>query len=119
MILIVEDDEDIRDELASLLRSQGHEVATAEHGLAARAWLKQSEVLPKIILLDLMMPVMDGWQFRAEMLQDAALANIPVLVLSGAAEVREEAAALAAAGYVTKPFKVASLFEAIQRTLSA
>lgn len=113
MILIVDDDDDIREDLAAILRSQGYDVVTAEHGLAAREWLVRARPLPDVILLDLMMPVMDGWQFRAEQLRDPALAHIPVLVLSGAADVRKEAAALGVAGYLKKPFKVDSLFAAV------
>jgi|SRR5688572_1080817 len=116
MILIVEDDTDIREDLAGILRAEGYEVATAANGQVACDWLRHTEVLPEVILLDMMMPVMDGWHFRAEQLQDATLAAIPVVVLSGAGDVRKEATALGAAGYVTKPFKLDSLLGVVQRT---
>jgi CheY-like chemotaxis protein len=116
LILIVEDDTDIREDLAEILRAEGYEVATAANGEVACDWLWHAPALPDVILLDLMMPVMDGWHFRAEQLQDATLAGIPVVVLSGAGDVRREATALGAAGYVTKPFKLDSLLGVVHRT---
>lgn len=118
-ILIVEDDADIREDLADLLRTEGYEVLTAENGLAAREWLRSARVLPELILLDLMMPVMDGWHFRSYQLLDAALARIPVVVLSGAGDVRREAATLKAAGYVTKPFHLDGLLDVLRRVRPA
>ena len=120
MILIVEDDADIREDLAEILRDQGYEVVTKENGAAARDWLHDHvNSLPDVILLDLMMPVMDGWHFRAEQLQDASLAKIPVVVLSGAGDVRREASALGAAGYVSKPFKLDALLGVVHRACPA
>ena len=116
LILIVEDDADIREILADFLRVKGYDVATAANGLAARDWLRSTRALPALILLDLMMPVMDGWLFRAEQLLDAALASIPVIVLSGAGDVRKEAAALGAVAYVTKPFKLDALLGMLERS---
>jgi DNA-binding response OmpR family regulator len=118
-ILIVEDDADIREELADILRAEGYEAMTAENGLAARDLLHSARQLPDVILLDLMMPVMDGWHFRAEQLEDAALSSIPVIVVSGAGDVRREAEALGAAGYVTKPFKLDSLLGVVARSCAA
>src|ERR1051326_5429673 len=114
-ILIVEDDADIREDLADILRDEGYDVTTAANGRDARDRLKASEDRPDLILLDLMMPVMDGWQFRTEQLKDAALAEIPVVILSGAGDVRREAAALGASGYVTKPFKIGALLGVIHQ----
>jgi signal transduction histidine kinase len=117
-ILIVEDDADIREDLADFLRADGYDVVTTENGRAARDWLQHVGVLPDVILLDLMMPVMDGWQFRAEQLQDTTLARIPVVVLSGAGDVRREATALGAAGYVAKPFKLDSLLGVVHQAVA-
>ena len=112
-ILIVEDDADIRTDLAELLRSEGHNVVTAGDGLEALSRLRQAA--PRLILLDLMMPVMDGWRFRAEMLKDPALARIPVVLLSGAGNLREAVAALGAAGSVAKPFTLDAVLRAVEQ----
>jgi CheY-like chemotaxis protein len=114
VILIVEDDADVREDLADLLRHKGYEVTTAANGRDAHDGIQGLAGRPDLILLDLMMPVMDGWQFRALQLQDPALATIPVVILSGAGDVRREAAALGAAGYVKKPFKLNVLLSAIE-----
>ncbi len=116
VILIVEDDLDIQEYLADILRDEGYEVMTASNGQEACDRLRSPSALPDLILLDLMMPIMDGWQFRAEQLKDAALALIPVIVLSGSIDVRKESAALGAAGYATKPFKLDALLSTIRRT---
>jgi CheY-like chemotaxis protein len=119
LVLIVEDDADIREDLADVLRSEGYQTATASNGLEARGWLRSARSLPGCILLDLMMPVMDGWRFRVEQLQDARIARIPVVVLSGAGDVRQEAAALGVADYLQKPFELSALMEAVERSCSA
>ncbi len=119
LILIVEDDGDIREDLADILRNEGFEVVTASNGQEACERLRGPSALPGLILLDLMMPIMDGWQFRAEQLKDASLAQIPVIVLSGAADIRKEATALGAAGYASKPFKLDALLGTIRRTCLA
>ena len=82
-VLVVEDDPDIREVLAQLLAPEGYLVATAEHGEDALAWLRQNPT-PCAILLDLMMPVMDGLTFLRAMRAEPALAGIPVVVLSAA-----------------------------------
>jgi len=119
LILIVEDDGDIREDLADILRNEGYEVLTASNGQEACDRLRSPSALPDLILLDLMMPIMDGWQFRAEQLKDASLAQIPVIVLSGAVDVRKEAAALGAAGYASKPFKLDVLLSMIRQSCLA
>jgi len=119
LILLVEDDGDIREDLADILRDQGYEVVTTANGQEACDWLRTAGTLPHCILLDLMMPIMDGWHFRAEQLKDVALARIPVVILSGAGDVRKEAAALGVAGYVMKPFKLDALLSVVRRMCPA
>jgi len=84
-ILIVEDHEDVRGGLLSMLQSLGYWTISAKHGQEALALLR-SGPRPALILLDLVMPVMDGWQFRREQLRDPALAEIPVVILSSYVE---------------------------------
>jgi CheY-like chemotaxis protein len=111
-ILIIEDDLDIRTDLAEVLRDEGYEVTTAADGFEALRLLRAG-LSPGVILLDLMMPIMDGWQFRIEQLQDPALAGFPVLLLSGAGDVRGHTADLRVSGYVEKPIRLDALLEAV------
>ena len=75
-ILVVDDDPDIRDSLREVLEDEGYEVACVGNGREALDHLKTANPRPCVILLDLMMPVMDGWQFRKEQKQDAEIAGI-------------------------------------------
>jgi CheY-like chemotaxis protein len=114
-VLLVEDDDDMRMDLAELLRAEGFEVEVAAHGAEALAMLRTTDP-PDVILLDLMMPTMDGWAFRAEQRADARLCAIPVLVLTAAAlaDIRE----LGAAAYLSKPIQLERLVAEV-RKLSA
>src|SRR5262249_50604704 len=80
-ILIVDDDRDLLDSLASLLELEGYRVIAADSGARALAALI-AEPPPDIILLDLMMPVMDGWEFRAQQRQAAGGSEVPVIVMT-------------------------------------
>src|SRR5438067_1769607 len=80
-VLIIEDDADLRDMMAQLLSLEGFQSVAVSNGREALDYLGQG-VLPDVILLDLMMPVMDGWEFRRKQQADRALADIPVVVLS-------------------------------------
>jgi CheY-like chemotaxis protein len=88
-------------------------VAVAANGREALDYLRQGEP-PRVILLDLMMPVMDGWQFRQEQQHDSTLAPIPVLVLSGEGDLPQVARSLRVAGYFPKPVEFAQLLAAIR-----
>jgi CheY-like chemotaxis protein len=83
LVLIVEDDASIRATLLMLLESEGYEVAEAADGQQALDWLRAGGK-PDLILLDLMMPVVDGWQFLARRAELSKAPASPVLVLSGA-----------------------------------
>jgi CheY-like chemotaxis protein len=80
-VLIVEDEADAREALSEILEIEGFEVATTSHGAEAWQYLQDSPP-PCLIILDMMMPVMDGRQFRALQLKDPWLAKIPVVVVS-------------------------------------
>src|SRR5579864_2749109 len=80
-VLIVEDDADLREMMAQLLALEGYQTAAVANGREALEYLQQENV-PNLILLDLMMPVMDGWEFRRHQQANPALAAVPVIVLS-------------------------------------
>src|SRR4051794_24843048 len=100
LVLIVEDDEDIRTDLADLLALSGYRTATAANGQEALGYLT-SFPLPHLIVLDLMMPAMNGWELRTEMRKIHGLPEIPIVVISGGAGIQAAAAAIGAVAYVT------------------
>jgi CheY-like chemotaxis protein len=112
-ILIVEDDDDIREDLAALLRLRGYEVSTSANGREALERLQRGP-LPSVILLDLMMPVMNGWELRAHQLADPSLAPVPVAILSGHGK-PDDFRELRPAACLSKPFDVEAVFEIVER----
>ncbi|HVY61895.1 MAG TPA: response regulator, partial [Planctomycetota bacterium] len=112
-VLVVEDDVDIQEALAQILENEGYKVTSADNGLNAMSYLRTSE-RPCLILLDLMMPIMDGWQFRAEQRKDPKLAGIPIVVLSAHGSVPQHAAALEAAMYLKKPIDLDLLLDTVK-----
>ncbi|HEV3263061.1 MAG TPA: response regulator transcription factor [Gemmataceae bacterium] len=113
-ILIVEDEDSTRDMLAMLLEDEGYAVTQAANGHEALDRLRSQDP-PRVILLDLMMPVMDGWMFRRIQKQDPVLASIPVVIVSAAGEVGQQAVALSAASYLQKPIEPNHLLATIRR----
>jgi signal transduction histidine kinase len=112
-ICIIEDDDDIRDALADLLDSVGYKVIS--YASAELALLELPALAPDLILLDLMMPGMNGWQFRIEQKRRAKLCEIPVIVLS--ADVSPYAAAIDADAYLPKPLDFDQLEALIEQVL--
>ena len=113
-VLLVEDDPDLLSSLAAFLEAEGYEVECARHGLEALGRLRGG-FAPAVILLDLMMPIMTGWEFRHAQRQDRDLSGIPVIVISGMEDSPRHAAWLEADGYVQKPIPVQTLLETVQR----
>jgi CheY-like chemotaxis protein len=114
-VLVIEDEEDICDTIADILDNAGIRCVTAANGREAMDWLRQARVKPRVILLDLMMPVMDGWTFRAEQLANSALAAIPVVILSAATDLSRWAGELHVAEFLSKPIDLPRLLSAIER----
>jgi CheY-like chemotaxis protein len=79
-VLVVEDDEDIREAIADVVEREGFEAVCVSHGLEATRYLETCDRLPNVILLDLMMPVMDGWEFLRR--RNERVRNIPVVVIT-------------------------------------
>jgi PAS domain S-box-containing protein len=107
-ILIVEDDAEIRQSLAEILREEGFKIAVASNGAEALRWLNTG-LRPSVVLLDLMMPVMDGWEFRRRQLANPAYSSIPVVLLTGVEATVQAVEQLKALGSVTKPFTIEPL----------
>ena len=112
-ILVIEDDEAVRESIAHLLRDEGFAVETAGNGREALELLRRASTLPSVILLDLMMPVMDGWTFRTEQLATPRLAAIPVVVLSATHDLPRRAGALRAEAVLQKPFDASRLLDVV------
>ncbi len=115
-LLVIEDDSSIRAMLCALLAAEGYKLSTAVNGAEGLARMRAGSV-PDLILLDLMMPVMDGWQFRLEQKRDPVLGCIPVIAIS--ANDSPQAAAIDADVYLRKPIDFALLVRTIDRVLIA
>ena len=110
-VLIVEDDRDTREMLERFLQLEGFDVRTAANGRAALETL-QAAGSPCVILLDLMMPVMNGWQFREAQVRNPKAAKIPVVVVS-AAGARDQIPRIEADGWISKPVDFDRLLQTI------
>jgi len=112
LVLVVEDDADFREALVSALEHAGYEVIAAVNGAAALQLL-QWQIVPSVVILDLMMPVMDGRTFREHQLADPALASIPVIVLSAEAKAAELATSPGVHAVLRKPVDLEALLGAL------
>lgn len=114
-ILLVEDDAAICDAMSELLVSEGYEVHCAMDGQQALDWLREAEPLPHLILLDLMMPVLDGIQFRLRQVAEDRLSDIPVVVMSADTRGAEKSSGIGAHGYLKKPLEIDDLLDIVER----
>lgn len=114
-ILILEDEKDILQTLSELLKTEGYEVQTAQNGKEALAFLKTSS-MPDLILLDMKMPVMNGWDFTKEFyrLYDH---RSPLLIMTAAADAEQRAKEVNASGFIGKPFDLEDLLTKIKAAL--
>jgi two-component system cell cycle sensor histidine kinase/response regulator CckA len=114
-VLVVEDDPQIATAVSDLLEETGYAVETRRDGRAALERLRRAPN-PDVIILDLMMPVLDGWEFRVQQRRDPALSGIPVLAMS--ADKSARAAAIDADGFLAKPFHSEQLLQTLEAILS-
>ena len=111
-ILIVEDDDDIAETIGLILQTRGYRCAIARNGAEALGRL-QTDPLPRVVLLDMMMPGMSGSQFLEVQLQDPRIAGIPVVVMTGDPRAEARAAALGVAKFLRKPLGIPELIAAV------
>ncbi len=114
-LLLIEDEEAIRESLAEALEEDGFQVVVAANGREALQLLRNGP-RPSAILLDLMMPVMDGWEFRREQLNDPSLRDIPVLVVSASGSSPDRLRSqLGDVQLIPKPVPYVELLKALDR----
>jgi CheY-like chemotaxis protein len=111
-VLVVEDDSDIRDIVQDLLESEGYDVIPASHGRQALEFLTEvkESARPALVILDMMMPLVDGRQVLETMRRDPRLASIPVLVISAVIREKPEGAT----AFLRKPVSLDKLFETVR-----
>lgn len=111
-VMVVDDDDELRDAVANVLADEGYEVVCAESGESALAALRAGE-RPQLILLDLMMPGMSGWQFRDAQREDARIRGIPVVVMTASRSLRQNP--IEADDLLLKPVSLERLLEVVER----
>ncbi len=111
-ILLAENDQDLRDAMAGTLRNAGYSVEAVANGQEALEWLDGVPSPPKLLLIDLMMPVMDGWQFLDEQQKTPRNASIPVVVLSANGSFAGRSEAIP---FLRKPVAVKPLLAVVAR----
>jgi two-component system chemotaxis response regulator CheY len=117
-ILVVDDDEVIRACVSELLRDEGYEVENASNGVQALALLAAEGAAPNLILLDMRMPVMDGWAFAREYRQRPGV-HAPILVMTAAPDAAQRAAQIEAQAVLAKPFDIDHVLETVRRCVGA
>lgn len=111
--MVVDDDKDIRESLEELLVEQGFSVLCAEHGQHALELLAAQTVVPAAILLDIAMPVMDGYAFRAAQLANPAIAAVPVIVMTADGRAEDKRLRVGCKHAFEKPMDVEKLLEVL------
>ena len=107
-LMIIDDDDDLRDALCDIMAAEGYEVAAFGDASTALAALEHG-LMPFLILLDLMMPGMSGWEFRAAQLENPKLAHIPIVVVTAATSVSAGRQTLGDVAILPKPFALDTL----------
>jgi CheY-like chemotaxis protein len=114
-VLVVEDDQEVRDAIAEVLEDCEYKALPAANGAEALERLRTAAPQPCVILLDVMMPTMDGWEFRAAQQSDPAMKDIPVVLLSAHTDVKSAAAQMQVAGFLPKPVAIDKLIETVEK----
>jgi CheY-like chemotaxis protein len=114
-ILVIEDELDLLFPIAELLKDEGYEVLAASDGAEAMRYLREEK--PDLVILDLSMPRMSGWEFSGFKRDDPQIADIPVILLSGNRDIEKHAQELGAVAWLAKPLQGAALVETVKRCL--
>lgn len=116
-VLIVEDDQDIRELMVEILESEGYSTMAAACGREGLQKLTDSVKKPDLILLDLRLPGLDGFQFREAQLQNPSIADIPVVLISADTGLEEKNNRIGASGVLKKPVELDALVEMVKQQL--
>jgi CheY-like chemotaxis protein len=120
LVLVVDDDDDQRLTVSDILEDEGYRVAQAPNGkVALERLLARDQVLPSVILLDLFMPVMGGWELLSVIGTTFSLSRVPVVLLSGADEGGTNHPSGSVAAVLQKPYAMGALLETVKRALEA
>lgn len=114
-VLIVEDDFEIRSTLCDVLSSEGYKVLGAENGRVALDLLNKTEKLPGLIIVDLMMPIMDGYEFRNHQLKDDKFSEIPTVLFSADGQLTHKAQAAGITEFIKKPIDLDDLYSLVKK----
>lgn len=114
-VLVVDDDPATRNMLALLMQSEGYVTSTAHNGADALEYLRESGQRPCVILLDLNMPIMTGWEFRLEQKRDPELASIPIAIISADRSLQQQPFSIDAIAYFQKPLDIDDLLALVNR----
>ncbi len=116
-VLVVDDDTDIRESITYLLEYEGYKVRTAANGVEGFCQLGMAR--PSLILLDLMMPVMDGWQFKTKLDGEPDLTGIPIVVVSADGNIAEKSLSIGVEEFLTKPIDIENLLRLVKKYCGA
>jgi two-component system chemotaxis response regulator CheY len=114
MLLLVDDDRELCEDFTEFLSFHGYVVQCAANGSEALRLLAASQTRPALILLDLEMPVLDGWGFLAERSKEPLLDDVPVVIVSGCRDVAQKAKEAGAVAVVRKPVEPQTLLRVIE-----
>jgi CheY-like chemotaxis protein len=115
LVMVVEDDRAVRESIVEILEDHDYQPMSAANGREAFERLRREVVKPRLILLDMMMPIMDGWEFRALQKDDPELGSIPVVVLTAHADVTEAVSGMRVDGALQKPLHLQTLLTIVER----
>jgi CheY-like chemotaxis protein len=118
-VLLIEDDLSIREIIQEILEGEGYDVHSVSNGQEGLDYLRSGTKLPALILLDLMMPIKDGFAFRAEQVEDPQLKDIPVIVMSADGNINEKKVRTSATAYLRKPVELSDVVDAVRHYCKA
>jgi two-component system chemotaxis response regulator CheY len=114
-ILVIEDDISIRELLVELLQGEGYDVTSAFNGIEGLKKLESESPLPNLILIDLMMPGMDGYTFRQHQLKNQEWGKIPTVVMSAESNAKEKMQDFNITAFLSKPVELDAILTTVAR----